>query len=884
MKFKVLLLLLVTKLSFSQSLDSTFGTSGVVTSQLSNSPTNNIATTAIMQPDGKTVMVGLYTTLYGVSSVVVRTNTNGTLDTSFNSIGYRSIPGQGFEAVGVQTDGKIIVAGQDKAYRLNSDGSIDYEFGTSGFVKLYFGDNMWMTIKSIATINSKIILGGYSRVANGEYKFTLVQLNSDGSFDSSFDGDGKAFYYDTSTTSDLAYAIKVQADNKIVMTGQTSDDTTIDDNFLTIRVNSDGSLDTDFGTSGKVITSFATGDDYGRNLEIQSDGKILVIGGNNNRYAIARYNTNGSLDTSFDGDGKVYLTNNLSLFISSSQVIYDRPNIKSLSSGKIVISGTSNFNFNLIRLNQNGSFDSTFGANGVVNYTANVRNRSSYLIINSDNKIITGGSSHNNTGNNISKINQIQFSENGSFESNVDLTLLQGVSRISNAIEQADGKIITFIENRNNTFDCALVRYNSNGSIDSSFGNNGMQVIGQGMPNKMIPRNNGKLAVSYLNSPNIYGYNSDGTPDNAFGTNGAVNIDQLNSIAFNVSAFTSSADGSIYVATSTNSGTFGLLKILPNGAVDNTFGTNGITSISFNYFPNNNVEIPTDVMLLSDGRIILAGILRFSGQIAVTGICCFLPNGTVDTSFGTNGKITIQHGNLTSPSSLIHFENDSFAVNNFSSDFNKYIITKFSSNGLIDTNFSFDSTPNLYGIYSGIAQSDGKILIAGRKNYYDNGEFLIVRYLPDGGLDPSFGTNGEFTIPILNGSTITDFIPLADGKFLASGYANTATHILLAMAKMTDEDLETYSFENNKNKAVIAPNPFKEETLFDYEIDKESHVTIELLDLNGKIVQTIMTNQFQTEGHYQQRILFNKTATAGEYIVRLSVGNQIQSLKIIKSK
>lgn len=202
---------------------------------------------------------------------------------------------------------------------------------------------------------------------------------------------------------------------------------------------------------------------------------------------------------------------------------------------------------------------------------------------------------------------------------------------------------------------------------------------------------------------------------------------------------------------------------------------------------------------------------------------------------------------------------------------------------MIDTNFSFDSTPNLYGIYSAISQSDGKIMIAGRKNYFDNGEFLIVRYLPDGGLDPSFGTNGEFTIPILNGSTITDFIPLADGKFLASGYANNATHILLAMAKITDEELNSLSFENNKNKAVIAPIPFKDETLLDYEVDKEGNVTIELLDLNGKIVQTILTNQFQTQGHYQQRIQFNKIATAGEYIVRLSVGNQIQSLKIIKS-
>ena len=883
MKYKILLLCLLSKLCLAQSLDSTFGINGIVTSQFSNAPTNEIITTAVRQPDGKIVMVGLQTASNKVNAIVIRTNPDGTLDNSFNTIGHRYMGGLGFEAVALQSDGKILVAGQDKAYRLNDDGSIDYSFGTDGFVQLNFGFTKPMTIKSIATVNDKIIFGGYARGTSGEYKFAVIQLQSDGSYDTSFDIDGKGLYFDSSASSDIAYALKIQADNKIVLTGQTIDGVTTDDNFLTIRINTDGSLDTSFGAAGRAMTSFASGNDYGRNIDIQSDGKILVIGANNNRYAIARYTIDGTLDTSFDGDGKLYLTNNLALFISSTQVIYDRPNIKSLNSGKILLSGSSNYNFNLIQLNENGSFDTSFGNNGVVYYSVNTRNRSSYMFIKEDNKIITGGSSHSNTGSNISKTTQLQFSQTGQFESSINFNTQFGISRINSVVEQSTGKIIAFCENQTPTSDDVLfARYNSDGSIDSSFGTNGTITLFTGVPNKMIQLSNGKLATCYLNSPFINMYNSNGTLDTTYGNNGTVNIDVLNSFTSNVNTIKSSLDGTIFVACSTNSANFGILKVLPNGTTDTSFGTNGLALIDFNYFSTTDLEIARDIQILSNGKIIVTGFLRFSSQIIATAVVCLLPNGTIDTSFGTNGKIITQYGNYTTPADVIKFEDDTFMINYFSSDDDQYIFTKYLPNGTVDPNFSSDTAPSLNAIYSLIPLPNGKFLGGGKSKFYDNGEFFLIRYNADGTQDTTFGDNGEFTFPILNGATGTDLIPLSDGTFLLGGYANNATHIVCAMAKISEETLNVPSFVNTKNNAIVYPNPVDDEAVLDYEVAFDSTVSIDLLDLNGKIIQNIINNRFQNKGEHQQFIRFNHGIEAGEYIVRLSSGKMIQSFKIIK--
>ncbi len=151
--------------------------------------------------------------------------------------------------------------------------------------------------------DGKTVAAGVSH--NGSnLDFALVRYNLDGSLDTTFDGDGKLT---TAILSghDVARAIAIQADGKIVVAGYSANGSNYD--FALARYNADGSLGTSFDSDGKVTTAIFSGDDHARAIAIQSDGKIVVAGdtynGSDYDFALVRYNTDGSLDTSFDSDG-----------------------------------------------------------------------------------------------------------------------------------------------------------------------------------------------------------------------------------------------------------------------------------------------------------------------------------------------------------------------------------------------------------------------------------------------------------------------------------------------------------------------------------------------------------------------------------------------------
>jgi len=152
--------------------------------------------------------------------------------------------------------------------------------------------------------DGKIVVAGYSFGGRiNAHDFALARYNADGSLDNSFSGDGKQGT-DFDGDSDDGSGVAVQADGKIVVAGSSGGD------FALARYNTDGALDTSFSGDGKQTTDFAARDDGGAAVALQGDGKIVVSGGSgepfagNGDFALARYNADGSLDTSFAGDGK----------------------------------------------------------------------------------------------------------------------------------------------------------------------------------------------------------------------------------------------------------------------------------------------------------------------------------------------------------------------------------------------------------------------------------------------------------------------------------------------------------------------------------------------------------------------------------------------------
>ncbi len=186
-------------------------------------------------------------------------------------------------------------------------------------------------------------------VGSAGRQFALARYNSGGSLDTSFDGDGKV----TTNFGGFAFAsgVALQPDGKIVAVGGSGG------NFALARYNSNGSLDTNFDGDGKVLTDFG-GSESARAVAIQPNGKIVAAGGSfsfatfTQSFALARYNPNGSLDPSFDTDGKV--TTALGGFARGVAV---RPDDKIVAAGTTFNPATSTTDFTVVRYNRDGSLD-----------------------------------------------------------------------------------------------------------------------------------------------------------------------------------------------------------------------------------------------------------------------------------------------------------------------------------------------------------------------------------------------------------------------------------------------------------------------------------------------------------------------------------------------
>ena len=214
-------------------------------------------------------------------------------------------PSEGAFSVVLQPDDKILTAGQSGGdfalARYNTDGSLDSSFGTGGLVTTDFGGMSESANSVILLPNGKIVAVGFSN-ASGDFEFALSRYNSDGSLDSSF-GTGGLVTTSFGGTIDRANSAILQPDGKIVAAGESDGD------FALARYNSDGSLDSSFGTGGLVTTDFGGTSDDANSVVLQPDGKIVAAGATNAsgdfNFALARYNSDGLLDSSFGTGGLV---------------------------------------------------------------------------------------------------------------------------------------------------------------------------------------------------------------------------------------------------------------------------------------------------------------------------------------------------------------------------------------------------------------------------------------------------------------------------------------------------------------------------------------------------------------------------------------------------
>jgi len=385
-------------------LDTTFGSSGYVTTTVGSI---DVAKAVAIQSDSKIVVAGYHYNGSNNDLMVARYTTSGSLDTTFNASGskpgvYTLSLGTGNDfayAVAIQSDGKIVVVGNDynaghqrfALVRLTSAGALDTTFNGSGIVTQQI-ENASIGRSVVLDSSGNILVGGYAMPisASGTWVFALARFTSTGALDTSFGSDG-IVTTDIGGTDDGINALALQSNGKIVAAGYSSDGTHL--RFALARYNTDGSLDTSFSGDGLTTTAVTSLESQATSLIIQSDGKIVAAGGASTAgtgydFALTRYTSSGSLDSSFGTSGLV-----------TTDFSGATDGINSLllqSDGKLLAAGASGNNFALTRYGTSGALDTDFGSLGAITSNFGAGTSDLYALAQqSDSRIVAAGSFYN---------------------------------------------------------------------------------------------------------------------------------------------------------------------------------------------------------------------------------------------------------------------------------------------------------------------------------------------------------------------------------------------------------------------------------------------------------------------------------------------------------
>lgn len=385
------------------SLDYTFGTGGKVITPVGNSI--DYARSVVVQPDGKIVLAGYScsdSNYYTAS--LVRYNTNGSLDNSFGSGG--KVMESGYTAINsavLQPDGKIVIAGYGyysgeshfALARFSGNGILDSTFGTNGKVyTVIVSDNDFINSAALQS-DGKIVVAGYCHSAV-DADFVIARYNSNGNLDTTFGTDGKIITV-VGNSWDSPFSVLVQVDGKIVVSGYTVNGA--EWRIAVLRYNSNGSLDNNFGNGGVKITSIEPSYHWGGSAVLQQDGKIVVVCGpyidtlsHHPFISLLRFNTNGSLDNSFGVGGRV---KTIDINACNVQSIAIQPDGKIIIPGELYVS-TETY-FSVYRYLSNGSLDNSFGNGGKVITDISSGASSAFSVaLQVDGKIVTAGVTYNN--------------------------------------------------------------------------------------------------------------------------------------------------------------------------------------------------------------------------------------------------------------------------------------------------------------------------------------------------------------------------------------------------------------------------------------------------------------------------------------------------------
>jgi uncharacterized delta-60 repeat protein len=331
-------------------------------------------------------------------------------------------------------------------------------------------------------------------------------------------------------------------------------------------------------------------------------------------------------------------------------------------------------------------------------------------------------------------------------------------------------------------FDFTLVRYGSDGLLDSSFGVHGIarsHLPGNERALDLALQPDGKLVVAGNTSPSqhitLVRFNSDGTLDTSFG-NGGVTGTNFGTFSF-ASAVAIRPDGKIVAggAIAGSNTSFALVQLNPDGSLDSSFAIGGRQVLDLGAF-----EEVADVVLQPDGKVVLAGYIRYPGGHSDLLLARYQLNGSLDTSFGTGGIVTTSVRAIDQMYALALQPDGKLVGAGFTRESGgprDYVLVRYATDGTLDSGFGTGGivTGGTGGVFIEghdlFIQPDGKIVVGGRSSG-SRKDFALARHLGDGSLDPDFGNNGiaydHFGYG--RGGSLEGLALQPDGKIVATGW------------------------------------------------------------------------------------------------------------------
>ncbi len=700
---------------------------------------------------------------------IVAMNGSGQVDTTFGIYGYAQFFPGIVRALAVQADGKLVAAGNAggdankfSVARYTTDGQLDLSFSNDGWEFVTDGTLSSVTVDA----NGQIVLVGTA--LNGDNSdFKAVRLTSNGERDLTFGING-AILTDLRQTDDVAMAVAVQLDGKTLVAGS-SKNSSGEPEFAIVRYNGDGTLDESFDGNGKRADAFGGTNDVITSLTVQTDEKIVVAGyavaSSMKNFAVARYTTNGNLDTTFSGDGK--------FTVSMSSGHDYAGDVAVTATGTIVIAGGvegARDDFGVVRLSTAGVLDTTFSGDGKATY--NLENAESLawgLTLRSDGGFYLAGQSNGYLG--VVRVTSAGALST-SFSTDGILRLFVHPAEVLSSrefIEFEDTLIQVVLSNLryvehgvSSGISGALASLTPTGLLNTSFNRDGLAFDNTGLNISTILRARRLGDGTFLTvGSEFLGSQGDEwrlTSRNSVGDQTGftwVNFGTEHDDVLHDAAFSTDGDKIVVVGQSssrTNDPTpdtpvYVIARFNSDRTFDPTFSSDGIVTVPW---PG---PRPVRVHVMPDGRILILSETVASDQNL--SLSRYHSNGTLDTSFGSAGSVAL--GFLNDDEFAADLEIDAqgrIVVGGYSvqadGDSN-FLVARVLSNGQPDTTFDGDgllrySLGSVDYLTDLVIQPDGRILTAGYQDRTSDDRLAIARLTPDGTFDNSFSSDGKLIV------------------------------------------------------------------------------------------------------------------------------------------